>query len=113
MATRVENVSVCGCVGVMSIGPNVLLSTVALGGGDMYQLPGWDCTPKPTATVVPLASVRATCADGKHSTYDWALLMPIRKPGVLETYYHYVVEFALPLMLAIGRPSQALLLHTL
>jgi hypothetical protein len=91
---------------LMSIGPNVLLSTVALGGGDMYQLPGWDCTPKPTATVVPLASVRATCADGKHSTYDWALLMPIRKPGVLETYYHYVVEFALPLSIAVLERAQ-------
>ena len=88
-----------------SIGPKVL-STVALGGGDMYQLPGWDSTPKPTATVVPLASVRATCAGGKHSTYDWALLMPIRRPGVLETYYHYVVEFALPLSIAVLEMAQ-------
>ena len=89
-----------------SIGPNVLLSTAALGGGSMYQLPGWDCTPTPTATVVPLASVRAKCAGGKHSTYDWALLMPIRKPGVLETYYHYVVEFALPLSIAVLERAQ-------
>ena len=65
-----------------SIGPSIL-STVALGAGEMYQLPEWKFTPTPVATVAPLASVRATCAGGEHSTYDWALLMPIRKPGVL------------------------------
>ena len=63
----------------------------------MYKAPEWHFTPTPTATIAPLAAVRATCA----GTYDWVLLMPIRKPGVLETYYHYVLEFALPLSIAV------------
>ena len=51
-------------------------------------------------------------------SYDWAVVQSMDKAGILETYYHYVLEFATPLLITawrlhheIGGPGVALLSH--
>jgi len=88
-------------------------NSTALGACRWCEFPEWKNARRPTLNG---SLLDAGVCHGE--SYDWAVFQSMDKGGILNTYYHFVLEFAVPLLSTawrlhreIGGPGVALLSH--
>ena len=69
------------------------------------KMPEWRENPAPTMQRLPQHAVSNQCSNS--TSYPWVVMQPMMKGGILETYYHYVLEFAVPLSMTALRLDDA------